>query len=234
MDSIWQAFLQAIDLIISLDPEVMDIAGRSLMISMTSSLMAALICIPLGSLIQFYNFKGKSVLITIIQTLFSVPTVVVGLLVYVLLVTQGPLGHLDWLFTPQAIVIGQVILITPIMLGLVISALSGVDRVVRDTVISLGASNFQAIRVLLREARFAVMAAAIMGFGRAISEVGLSMMVGGNIKGFTRTLTTAISLQTSMGALELGIALGIILLAIAWIINVILYFFQRGRAVSWG
>jgi tungstate transport system permease protein len=158
----------------------------------------------------------------VIQTLFSLPTVVVGLLVFVLFSRAGPLGGLDILFTPTVMVIGQVILIMPLMLGLVISALSGVDKAVPETAVSLGASRLQAATITLREARYAVLTAVIMGFGRALSEVGLALMVGGNIKGFTRTLTTAISLETSKGEIELSLALGMILLLIALAINITL------------
>jgi len=160
--------------------------------------------------------------VSVIQTLFSLPTVVVGLLVFVLFSRAGPLGDLSLLFTPTVMVIGQVILVMPLMLGLVISALSGIDKVIPETAISLGASRLQMAIITLREARYAVLTAVIMGFGRALSEVGLALMVGGNIRGFTRTLTTAISLETSKGEIELSIALGIILLLIALAINITL------------
>ncbi len=222
MTEIWQGLTRALELIFTLDPEVMEIAGRSLTISVTSTILASLICLPLGSLIHFRNFPGKRLLVSIIQTFFSVPTVAIGLFVFVLFSRAGPLGGLDLMFTPAIMVIGQVMLITPLMLGLTISALSGVDRAVLDTAMSLGASDFQASVVALREARYAVLAAVIMGFGRAISEIGIALMVGGNIKGFTRVITTAISLETSRGDLELAIALGIILISIALVINIIL------------
>lgn len=222
MTELWQGLVKAVELIISLDLEVMEIAGRSLRISATSSTIAALICLPLGSLIHFHRFPGKRLLINIVQTLFSIPTVAVGLFVFVLFSRAGPLGGLNLMFTPTAMILGQAILVTPVILGLTISALSGVDKTIADTAISLGASGFQTAVITLREARFAVLAALIMGFGRAISEVGLALMVGGNIRGFTRTLTTAISLETSKGDLELSIALGIILISIALVINIAL------------
>ncbi len=227
MTELWDGLVKAINLIISLDPEVIEIAGRSLMISAASSAIAALICLPLGSVIHFHRFPGKRTLINIVQTLFSIPTVAVGLFVFVLFSQAGPLGGLNILFTPIVMVIGQAILVTPIILGLTISALSGVDKAIPDTALSLGASGFQTAVVTLREARYAVLAALIMGFGRAISEVGLALMVGGNIKGFTRILTTAISLETSKGDIELSIALGIILILIALIINVVLNRIQQ-------
>jgi tungstate transport system permease protein len=227
MAEIWQGFIKAIGLIVSFDLEVMEIAGRSLMISVTSTVIASLICIPLASLIHFNRFAGKRIVINIIQTLFSLPTVVVGLFVFVLFSQAGPLGGLNIIFTPTIMVIGQAILITPILLGLIISALGGVDRVIVDTAISLGASGSQVALAVIREARYAVVAAVIVGFGRAISEVGLAIMVGGNIKGFTRVLTTAISLETSKGELELSIALGIILISIALIVNIVLNRIQQ-------
>ena len=227
MTEIWQGLVKAIELIFSFDPEVMEIAGRSLMISVTSAILASLICLPLGNLIYFHSFPGKRVLVNLIQTFFSIPTVVIGLFVFVFLSRAGPLGGLNLLFTPTAMVLGQMILITPILLGLIISALSGVDKAIVDTTRSLGASGLQTALVVLREARFAVMAAIIMGFGRAISEVGIALMVGGNIRGFTRVITTAISLETSKGDLELSIALGIILIFIALVINIILNRLQQ-------
>ena len=224
---IWDGFTKAIELLISLDPEVMEVVGRSLRISGTACLLASLICIPLGSLIQFHHFRGKRALINIIQTLFSVPTVLVGLLILVLFSRAGPLGELGILFTPPAMIIGQMILITPLLLGLTISALSGVSKEIVDTAASLGASRFQTVWLVLREARYAVLAAVIMGFSRAISEVGCALMVGGNIKGATRVITTVISLEAGKGNLELAIALGIILLLLALIINIVLNRLQQ-------
>jgi tungstate transport system permease protein len=219
---LWHGLIKAIELIVTLDDEVIQIAGLSLRVAITSSLLASVICLPVASLIYFNRFRGKRFFISLIQTFYSVPTVAVGLFVFVFISRAGPLGGLGLLFSPTAIVIGQMLLITPILLGLTISALNGVDRSIIDTARSLGASRFQTALVTLREARFAVMAAVIMGFGRAISEVGISLMVGGNIRGFTRVITTAISLETSKGDIELSLALGIILISIALIINIIL------------
>ena len=227
MTDIWDGLTKAIELIISLDPYVMEIAGRSLSISGTACLLASLICLPLGSLIHFRQFRGKRALINIIQTLFSVPTVLIGLFVFVLFSRAGPLGELGIIFTPTAMVIGQMILITPLLLGLTISALSGVSKEIVDTATSLGASGLQTVWLVLREARYAVLVAVIMGFGRAISEVGCALMVGGNFKDVTRVLTTAIYLETGQGELELAIALGIILLFLALIINIVLNRLQQ-------
>ncbi|MFC2020774.1 ABC transporter permease [Chloroflexota bacterium] len=227
MAAIWQGLTKALELIISLDPEVMEITGRSLRISVTSTLLASIICLPLAGVIHFNRFPGKRILLNLIQTFYGMPTVAVGLFVFVLFSRAGPLGGLNLLFTPTVMVIGQTILITPILLGLTISALSGVDRAIIDTASSLGASGLQTTALVLKEARFAVMAAVIMGFGRAISEVGIALIVGGNIRGFTRVITSAISLETSRGDLELAIALGIILVFVALVVNILLNMQQQ-------
>ena len=227
MEEFTQGLARAINLIVTLDPEVVEITRRSLAISATSCSIATLISIPLGSLIHFSSFPGKRGLVSVIHTLFSLPTVAVGLLVFVLLSRAGPLGGWDILFTPRAMVMGQVILITPLMLGLVISALRGVDSAIWETAVSLGASRLQAAVAAIREAKYAVITAVIMGFGRALSEVGLALMVGGNIRGFTRVLTTAISLETSKGDIELAAALGVILLLLALSINITLHRLQQ-------
>lgn len=227
MAEIWNGLTRAIQLIVSLDPEVMQIAGRSLMISVTSTVLASLVCIPLGSLIHFNRFRGKRIIVNLIQTFYSIPTVAIGLFVVVLFSRAGPLGGLGLLFTPTVMVLGQMILITPILLGLTISAASGVDRAIPDTARSLGASGFQTAVVVLREARFAVVAAVIMGFGRAISELGIALMAGGNISDFTRVITTAIALEISKGEFELALALGIILIVIALVVNIALNRLQQ-------
>lgn len=213
----------------ALDPEVMQVARRSLLFAVTSCSIATVICLPLGSIVHFNNFHGKRLFINITQTLYSVPTVAIGLFVFVFISNAGPFGELQLLFTPAAIVIGQVLLVSPVIIGLTISALSGVDKSVTETAISLGANNLQVTVLVVREARFAILAALIMGFGRAISEVGISLMVGGNIKGVTRTITTAISLETSQGELELAIALGIILIFLSLMINILLNRIQHSK-----
>jgi len=177
--------------------------------------------------IHFNRFPGKRVLVSIIQTFYSVPTVVIGLIVFALFSRAGPLGGLSLLFTPTVMVIGQMMLITPILLGLTISALRGIDQTMLDTARSLGASGVQTAIVVFMEARYAVVAAVIMGFGRAISEVGIALLVGGNIVDLSRVLTTAISLETSKGNLELAFALGIILIFIALVVNVVLNRLQQ-------
>lgn len=230
MNEIVAAFITAVKLIVTLDPEVVDITLRTLRISLSALLIGSLLFIPLGSVIHFREFRGKRGLINLIQTLYALPTVVVGLLVFLLLSRSGPLGFLGLFFTPTGMVIGQVLLIAPIMVGLTISALSGVGKNIRDTIISLGATERQAIMANLKEARFAISAAVITGFGRVISEVGAALMIGGNIRGYTRVLTTTIALETSMGNIELSLALGMILIALALIINIGLNWVQQGRA----
>jgi len=227
LTEIWQGLLKAIELIISLDREVLEVAGRSLTFAAASCSIATLIFLPLGSIIHFSEFRGKRFILNITQTLYSIPTVAIGLFVFVFISNAGPFGSLHLLFTPAAIIIGQVILVAPIITGLTISALSGVDKSVNETAIALGANWLQSALLVIREAKFAILTALIMGFGRAISEVGLSLMVGGNIRGYTRTITTAISLETSKGDLELSIALGIILIGLALIINITLNRLQQ-------
>jgi tungstate transport system permease protein len=232
MDEIITGITQAFNLIITLNPEVMQIAALSVYISLAATILAACISIPLGGLIHFREFHGKRTLKMIIQTLYSVPTVVVGLLIYLLLSRSGPLGFLGLLFTPEGMILGQMVLIIPITTGLVISALSGVDRNISDTLVSLGATEFQGIVQIVKEARLAILSAVILAFGRAISEVGVAMMIGGNIAGHTRVLTTAIALQTGMGDFGFSIALGIILLAIALVIVVAMNLITSGLSAE--
>jgi tungstate transport system permease protein len=226
LEEIATGFIRAIELIITLNPVVVEITMRSLTISLSSIILASLFCIPLAGFIESRTFRGKRSLVNFIQTLYSLPTVTVGLLVFLLLSRSGPLGSLNLLFTPTGMVIGQTILISPILIGLTIAAIGAVGMQIKDTARSLGATEFQIILTVIKEAKPAVLAAVLLGFGRALSEVGVAMMIGGNIRGYTRVLTTAIALETSMGYIEYSIALGIILLSISLIINLILNFVQ--------
>ena len=219
MGEIIDGIIGAIQLIVTLDPEVVDIALRSIQVSTAATLIAALIAIPLGALIYFYDFPGKRGVINIVQTLYALPTVIVGLIVYLMISHSGPLGQLDLLYTTKAMVIAQVILVSPLIIGFTISALTGLDRDMKNTVLGLNAPAYRAMLTLVREAKFAILSAVVLAFGRAIAEVGAVMMVGGNIRHFTRTLTTAITLNTSMGEFAVSIALGIILLGIALVVN---------------
>ena len=227
MSELTDAFVTALKLIFTGDPEVLAITARTLGISCSSTFLTALIFVPLGCLIYFNDFRGKRLLINIIQTFYSLPTVFVGLLVFIAFSRAGPLGSMGILFTPAVMIIGQVILIAPIITGLTISALSGVGPEIKDTAVSLGATRFQTVRTILTEARYATATAILVGFGRAIAEVGLAIMVGGNIRGFTRTLTTAMSLETSMGNIELSMALGLILITLALIVSFLVNMLQQ-------
>jgi tungstate transport system permease protein len=227
MNEIIEGFRTAIELIITLNPEVIEISIKSILISLSATLIASFIAIPTGSLITFSEFRGKQALVNIIQTLYALPTVLVGLFVFLLISRAGPFGFMRLLFTPEGMVIAQTILILPILIGLTISSLKGIDTTILDALRSLGATKMQFLRSVVSEARYAIMAAVVLGFGRAISEVGAAIMIGGNIRGHTRVLTTAISLETSMGNIAVSIALGIILLLIALVINLLLAIVQN-------
>jgi len=227
MNEIAEGFVEAIYLIVTLNPEVIEITVRSLGISLVATLLASLIALPVGALIYFYEFRGKRVVINTLQTLYALPTVIVGLFVFLLISNAGPFGPLSLLFTPAGMAAAQMVLIVPLITGLTVSALSGIEREMRYTIISLGAKPLQVVLTILKEARFAILAAVILGFGRAISEVGTAMIIGGNIRGATRVLTTAIALNTSMGNFALSIALGIILLGVAVVVNIGLNLVQQ-------
>lgn len=228
MSEIVDGFLTAINLIVTLDPEVYEVAFRSIYITLTATLIGSVISIPIAMYLAFHDFRGKMSLVNLIHTLYALPTVLIGLLVFLMLSRKGPLGFFGLLFTPGAMIIGQVILIIPILVGLTYSALTSLDPVVKDTIISLGADYLQFALSILREVRFVIYAAIAMAFGRAISEVGAAIIIGGNIKGYTRVLTTAISLETSMGNIEFSMALGIILLFIALVVNFVMTAIRRG------
>ena len=200
---------------------MLEITATTLAISGSSTFLAALIFVPLACLIHFHDFRGKRLLVTIIQAFYSLPTVFVGLLAFMAFTKDGPLGIFGILFTPEVMVIGQVFLIAPIITGLTISALSGVSPEIKDTAVSLGASRFQTVRTILIEARYATLTAVLVGFGRAISEVGLAIMVGGNIEGYTRVLSTAIALKTTQGLIGEPLALGMILISLALTVSVL-------------
>ena len=195
-------------------------------------MLAALIAIPTGITIALNEFRGKQFLQQILNTLMAMPTVVIGLLLYGLFTRQGPMGDLGLLYTPAAVVIAECILILPIILNLTIVAVQSSDKRLVPTLKSLGANKIQLATEVLGETRFAVIAAVVAGFGRAIGEVGAAMMLGGNIEGFTRTMTTAIALETSKGEFEFGLALGLLLLIIAFVVNFGLQFLTRHGSSS--
>ena len=206
-----------------LDPEVWGIAGFSFRVSLSAAAIAALLAIPAGLLLAGREFSGKAQVVTALNTLLSVPTVVIGLFVYLLIRGNGVLGPLHLLFTPPAIVIGQVILALPIITALTYAAVAGVDPRVRATALTLGAGRVQADLTVLAEARAGILAGVAAGFGRVISEVGSVIMLGGNIRGFTRTITTAIAMETDKGEFARSIVLAVILLTVALVINALVH-----------
>ncbi|HTY53311.1 MAG TPA: ABC transporter permease [Methanomicrobiales archaeon] len=227
---ITDGFIQAFQLIVSGNPEVIRITILSLEISLTATFLSACIAIPLGAFLYYHDFRGKRVVINLIQTLYALPTVIAGLVLFLFISNQGPFGFLHLLYTAPGMVIAQMILVLPLVTGLTFAALSGIDPDMRQTITSLGATTLQSVRTLILEARFGILAAVILGFGRAISEVGAAMIIGGNIRGYTRVLTTAISLETSIGDFAFAIALGVILLGVAVIVNIGLNLVQSGSA----
>jgi tungstate transport system permease protein len=198
-------------------------------VSSVSTLIASLVGVPAGFFIGFGEFRGKGMVITVLNTLLALPTVVVGLFVYAFISRRGIFGPLDLLYTQKAIVIGQVILIIPIVTTFTISAISRIDERYRKTAMTLGANWLQTAWVIVREARFGIVAAVVAAFGRVIAEVGISMMLGGNAKGFTRTMTTAMALEYDKGEFVLGVALGIVLLTVSFGVN-LCFNFMQGKA----
>lgn len=207
-----------------MDHELISAVYTSLTVSITATVICFFVGTGLGCVIAFTQFKGKTILLNVLRTLLSVPTVIIGLFVFLLLSGESSLGSLHLLFTRTSIIIGQVILAMPIMIIFVHSAVSSVEQEAIDTAKTLGASPMMVNIAVLIEARFGIMAAIAATFGRLVGEVGVSMMLGGNIKGYTRTITTAIAMETSKGEFTLGIQLGVILLTIALSVNLFLQF----------
>ncbi len=229
MGSIAESLRTAIALILSGDRDVMSAVETSLSVAIWSVLFASVIGIPIGIAVALGKFPMKRAVRVVLNSLMAMPTVVIGLLAYGLLSRQGPLGFLGLLFTPRAIVIGQTILAIPIVANYTVSAMQGADARILPTALTLGASSVQSMVQLAHEVRFGIMAAIIAGFGRVISEVGVAMMLGGNIRFFTRTMTTAIALETSKGEFAFGLALGVILMAVSFAINVFLTVAQESQ-----
>ncbi|HEB78128.1 MAG TPA: ABC transporter permease subunit [Methylothermaceae bacterium] len=227
MDFFEASIIAAIGLIVSADPALLQIVATSLRISLVAVAVAGLVAVPLGIVIGIIPFPGRDLLRQILATLMAMPTVVIGLLLYGLLSRQGPLGDLGWLYTPTAVIVGECVLILPLLLHLVSSAVLGADPRLLPTLESLGATFRHKLWYVLLETRIGVTAAVVAAFGRAIGEVGVAMMLGGNIAGYTRTMTTAIALETSKGAFELGLALGLILLLVAFLVNAMLVWLQN-------
>ena len=226
MDIFVDSFLSAVLLVGSLDREMLAIVMVSLQVSCVSTLSAALVGVPTGFFISLRRFPGKAMLITVLNTLLAMPTVVIGLFVYAFISRRGIFGPLDLLYTQKAIIIGQIILIVPLVTALTIAAISRIDERYRRTAMTLGANRIQTAKVILFEARFGITAAIVAAFGRVISEIGISMMLGGNIKGFTRTMTTSMALEYDKGAFSLAVALGIVLMTLSFGMNILFHFFQ--------
>lgn len=224
-----QSFRMAMALIFAGDKEVLSAVAISLNVAMWSVALGSVLGVPIGMLVALGNFPGKGVVRLVLNSLMAMPTVVIGLLVYAFISRQGPLGSLGLLFTPVAIIIGQSILATPVIGNYVLSTIQGVDELILPTAQTLGASNLRSVWQLAREVRFGLVAAIVAGFGRVISEVGVAMMVGGNIRMYTRTMTTAIALETSKGEFAFGLALGLILICVSLAVNLFLTVAQESR-----
>ncbi len=230
MDFLTHALVEALRLIAGFDRELVAISLVSLKIAAISTLLSTAIGVPIGAAVALAVFPGKRLAGVVLNTLMALPTVVVGLLVYSFLSRQGPLGSWGILYTQTAMVIGQCVLIVPIIAALTLNVLSRADPRVRSTALSLGAGAARSAWAVVCECRVGLICAVTAGFGRAFAEVGVSMMLGGNIRWYTRNLTTAIAFETSKGEFAMGLALGTILLGVAFTINILLQLLQRGRA----
>jgi len=221
-DAMREAFL----LLVTGDADLWRIVGVSLRVSLSALLIATPPAVLLGFFLATTRFRGRRAVVITLQSFLSFPTVVVGLVLYLVLTRSGPLGNLNMLFTQDAMIAGQAIIAFPVLAAASLAAVQGADRIVCETALSLGATRSTAVLTTLFEVRFAVMAGLFNGFGRVISEVGCAMMVGGNIAGLTRSIPTAISLETAKGEFAQGIALGFVLIVLALGVNVALNFFQ--------
>jgi len=227
MDFLILAFKKAFFLIISLDKELLEIIFLSLKVSLTALFLASLLGVPLGAFLGLKNFPGKTIVLVLLNTGMGLPPVVVGLFLYMLFSRSGPLGFLHLLYTPTAMIVAQFVLAFPIVTALTQSAIVKVDPIIKLTAKTLGATSFQIALTVIREARYGIFAGIIAGLGRVMAEVGAILIVGGNIAGYTRVMTTTIALETDKGNFELALALGIILLIISFVINVSFYFIQK-------
>ncbi len=226
MELLRDSMLSAVMLLIQFDPELLFIVWVSLKVSSLSTLIAAVVGIPAGLLLAQAVFPGKRFVLTCLNTLLALPTVVIGLVVYAFISRRGTFGAFGLLYTQEAIIIGQVILIVPLVTSLTIAAVSKLDERYRLSAMTLGADRYQTALVIFKEARFGIVAAVVAAFGRVIAEVGIGMMLGGNAKGFTRTMTTAMALEYDKGEYVLAVALGVVLMCIAFGVNLLFQFFQ--------
>ncbi len=232
MDSISQGFIKAFTLILHLNAELFGIILLSLQVSGLALIIATVLGLPAGAILGLTKFPGRGFVVSTVNTFMGLPPVVVGLFVYLLLSRKGPLGFMGLLYSPSAMVIAQTILAVPIVTALCLSAIVSVDPLVRQAARTLGATPLQETAAVIREARYGILSAVIAGFGRVMAEVGSILIVGGNIAGYTRVMTTTIALETDKGNFELALALGIILLAISFLINAALHAVQRKGAMQ--
>ncbi|NKX65077.1 ABC transporter permease [Labrenzia sp. 5N] len=219
MDSFWGAFAGALGLVVALDPDLMEIIGLSMRVTLTAVVLACVIGLPLGAAVGTFNFPGRTLVAVILNALMGLPPVVVGLLVYLVLSASGPLGPLRLLYTPTAMIIAQMVLVTPIVAALTRQVIEDLNREYSEQFASLGVGRFDRLAAMLWDARYSLLTVALAGFGRAVAEVGAVIIVGGNINHVTRVMTTTIALETSKGNLQLALALGVILLMIAFAVN---------------
>lgn len=233
MELIWQGITKAIELLFSGDTEVWSITWLSIRISGSATLISLLLGMPLGIALALTRYPGRSVVVALVNTGMGLPPVVVGLFISILLWRSGPLGFLELVYTPSAMIIAQVVIAFPIVAGLTMASFQSLDPNLALQLLGIGASKLQALWLLCREARLPLLAAVMAGFGGVISEVGASMMVGGNIRGQTRVLTTATVLETSKGNFDGAIALGLILLSLCFALNFFLTHVQQRNQIKW-
>ncbi len=227
MEYIFEGFLRAIELLLSFDSETYSAIAATVQVSSGSILSSIIIGLPCGFCLGYFNFSGRKQIRLIVDTLLALPTVFIGLLIYAFLSSRGPFGHMGMLFTLPGIAIGQTILALPIIIALTAAAVESMDQHLDMTLISLGANRRQLLLSSIWEVRHSILAAAVTAYGRVLTEVGISMMVGGNIKWHTRTITTAIALETNKGMFAMGIALGLVLMTIALIVNISVSFLRK-------
>jgi len=227
MDYILQGFSEALKLIFSFDTEVFKIIALSIFVSTTATILAAIIFIPIGVYLGIKEFRGKRLVSRVIYTSMSIPSVIVGLIVAIILSRRGPLGYLDLLYTPKAMIIAQTLLVIPLILGLTYNLAKNRGKTIEKVAFTLGGSKVDTIILIIRELKVDILVNVATSFSRAISEVGAVMIVGGNIKGHTRVITTSISMMNSMGDYPMAIALGIILLIISFFIHSYIYSYSQ-------
>jgi len=227
MELILEGIYKAFYLLFTLDKEVMGVTILSLQISGTATLISLFVGISVGTTVALAEFPGRKIVVSLINTGMGLPPVVVGLFVTIFLWRNGPLGFLGILYTPTAMILAQAVIATPIVMGITLAAIQALPRNLRLQILALGATRIQMVWILVKEAKLPLLAGVMAGFGGVISEVGASIMVGGNIQGYSRVLTTATVMETSRGNLDIAIALGIILLLLAYFINLVLTHIQQ-------